>query len=276
MLVGGRLCFADSVILKLLLPPLSRFLILFSLALGLVNELSDSRSEALSSGFELSSKSLPETKASDESSFMLAALVDTSSDVSNLLEDLSWECLFFLPFFFFGWWLSLLVLLLSIPDLLSPLLFFPPLLLLLPSWCWKRLFLLVICPTHTLALPWLLVWDCPCDCEANPKEPALLRLLPQLMMLPLWWCFFCFLLRCLLLPFLEIFLADDWCFRPCSALTGGFSGGVCWAGTSGGDIVSGGESDNESFWRSLGGLCLEIRSSSAPLSYKSVWSCRFK
>ena len=152
MLVGGRLCFDDSVILKLLLPSLSGFLILF-LALELVNELSDFRLVALSSDFELSSNSLPETKASDESSFML---VDTSSDVSNLLEDLSRGCLFFFVSFFFGWRFSLLVLLLSISDLLSPLLFFPPLLLLLPSWCWKRLFLLVTCLIHSLTLPWLL------------------------------------------------------------------------------------------------------------------------
>ena len=76
-----------TALLKPLLLPISRFLILF-LALGLVNKLSDSRSEALPSGFELDSNSLPETKASDGPSFVLTALEDTSSDVSNPLEDL--------------------------------------------------------------------------------------------------------------------------------------------------------------------------------------------
>ena len=40
----------------------------------------------------------------------------------------------------------------------------------------------------------------------------------------------------MLLHFLGIFLAgemDDWFFRLCDALTGGFSGGLGWAGTSG-------------------------------------------
>lgn len=40
----------------------------------------------------------------------------------------------------------------------------------------------------------------------------------------------------MLLHFFGIFLAvemDDWFFRLCDALTGGFSGGLGWAGTSG-------------------------------------------
>lgn len=85
---GERFCFGESVLLSPLLPPILRFLILF-LALGLANGLSDSRSEALPCGFELSSNSLPETKAIDGPSFMLDALEDTSSGlVSNLLEDM--------------------------------------------------------------------------------------------------------------------------------------------------------------------------------------------
>ena len=83
---AGESFFAGCVLLPLLLPILC-FLILL-LALGLANGPSDSRSEALPSGFELASNSLPGTKASNEPSFVLTALLDTSSDVSNSLEDL--------------------------------------------------------------------------------------------------------------------------------------------------------------------------------------------